>query len=550
MVIVVKKRNFADNMKLKRIILSAAVLLSSVAVDAQSYYKIGEQVSLFNEVCRRLNAMYVDTLNAEQMVTNAIDGMTYYMDPYTQFYSAKDKENLNTMLTGKYAGIGAIIKYCLDKDHVEIDYPFAGSPAMEVGLQMGDVILAIDDTVTIGKDASFVSSHLRGEAGTEVKVKVQKLLTGKTVTKTIIRRAIQRPEITCSFVDNVEGKKVGVIGLSDFTIGCYDKFKNAFLDLQRQGIEKLVIDLRGNGGGSVQECVDMANMFIPHGELVVQTRGKNAQLNKQYKASREPLTTDLPLLVLVDDESASASEIFAGCLQDLDRAKIAGQKTYGKGIVQQTVSLQNDAELKVTVSKYYLPSGRCVQARNYKKGKEENVADSLKHVFYTRSGREVVDGSGIIPDLEVKADTMPRILYYINAGDSLELMHNFVCDYLKKNYDKIGDPLQFSLSDADYTEFKHRVINSNFTYDPYTEKFLAELKKVADAEGYYTKCKDEFEALEKKLKHDLDYDLDYNKKQIRGLLEYQILLGRYGVAEASAHNFRYDKVYNEAVKSF
>lgn len=510
---------------------------------------MGEQVALFNEVCRRLIAVYVDTLNPEQMISDAVNGMTSRMDPYTEFYSGKDKEKLNRMLTGKYAGIGAIIKYCQDKDHVVIDYPYADTPAQKGGFEMGDIILAIDDTTMVGKPTDYVSSHLRGEAGTEVKVKLKKRSTGKTVTKTIIRETIKMPEIPCAFIFDNNGEKVGVIQLTEFTQGCYDHFKEAFLDLKRKGMQKLVIDIRGNGGGSVQEATDIVNMFIPRGELVVQTRGKNAQLDRQYKATKDPMDLQIPLLVLVDEESASASEILAGCFQDLDRAKIAGEKTYGKGITQQTMPLDNDSELKITVSRYYLPSGRCIQARNYKKGREVSVADSLKHTFYTRSGKEVVDGSGIMPDIELKADTMPRILYYLHSADSTELVHNFVCDYLNK-YKEIAPAESFSLSDEDYDEFKKRVIAVNFKYDPFTEKVLKQLKEVAQVEGYFEDSKQEFEALEKKLSHNIEHDLEFHKKQIKALLEYYIQVGCHGYSYGVQSNYKYDKVLLESLDKF
>ncbi|MCF0203250.1 MAG: S41 family peptidase [Bacteroidaceae bacterium] len=542
------------NREIKRAIACMVWLAAAFPcmVNAQSYFKMGEQVSLFNEVCRKLNTMYVDTLNPEQMVHDAIVGMTRNMDPYTVFYSMKDKSQLQQMLTGKYAGIGAVIKYCLDKKHVAIEYPFDNSPAKENGFEKGDVILAINDTSMLEKTTEYVSNHLRGEAGTTVKVKLKKRSTGKPVEVNIVRRAIQQPDVACHFIYNgpeAEGKKVGVIYLTQFDLDSYDHFKEAFLDLKRQGMEKLVIDLRGNGGGSVAEAVKIINMFIPRGELIVQTRGKSAQLNTKYMATADPMDTSIPLMVLVDEDSASASEILAGCLQDLDRAKIAGMMTYGKGIVQQTVPLQDDAELKVTVSKYYLPSGRCVQARNYNKGKEESVADSLKHTFYTKSGKEVKDGSGIIPDIELKNDTMSRIVYYLSVGDSTELVHNYVCDYLNK-HKNIADAGTFSLSDADFNDFKKRVMAANFKYDPFTEKVLKNLKEVAEAEGYYEGSKAEFEALEKKLTHDISHDIDFNKTQIKSVLERDIMTGRYGYSKGMECNYKYNSVFLKALKEF
>lgn len=535
--------------KMKYILLTILFGMTSAAVDAQNYYKMGEQVALFNEVCRRLQNMYVDTLNPEQMISDAVRGMTEKMDPYTEFYSAQDKDKLKQMLTGKYAGVGAIIKYCLDKKQVVVDYPYTGSPAMKGGFEMGDQILAINDTSMVGKSTAYVSSHLRGEPGTTIKVKLKKRSTGKVVTTTIVRETIKLPEIPCSFIYDDNGTKIGVISLSEFTQGCYGHFKDAFLELKRDGMEKLVIDIRGNSGGSVQEAVDIINIFIARGELVVQTRGRNSQQDRQYKATKDPLDQQIPLIVLVDDESASASEILSGCLQDLDRAKIVGEKTYGKGIVQQTVPLQNDAEMKVTVSRYYLPSGRCIQARNYNKGKEEQVADSLKHTFYTRSGKEVVDGSGIAPDVELKADTMARITYYLHGNDSTELVHNFVCDYLNK-YKEIPAAENFKLSDTDYAEFKKRVIAADFKYDPFTEKMLSQLKEMAKVEGYFDDSKSEFEALEKKLRHNIDHDLEFHKKDIQALLEFYIQTGANGVEEGAKSRYKYDSVFLKALNEF
>jgi carboxyl-terminal processing protease len=469
------------------------------------------------------------------------------LDPYTVYYPASDVKDLKMMITGKYAGIGALIRYNAKLKRVVVDEPYANTPAAEAGLKKGDIILSIDDSTMVGKDVSYVSSHLRGDAGTTFALKIQRG-NSKPVTKKITRRAIQMPAIP--YYGVVEGN-YGYINLNSFTENCAKEMRRAFVDLKEKGVKGLVLDLRNNGGGSLEEAVQIVNMFVANNLTLVTTKGKLNRSNREYKTTKEPIDTDMPIVVLVNDDTASASEITAGSLQDLDRAVIMGTRTYGKGLVQTPLDLPYNANLKLTTGKYYIPSGRCIQAINYKHsrgGYTEHIPDSLTKVFYTAGGREVRDGGGIKPDVEIKPDSLPNIAYYLSSmgRDTTEVMFEYVLDYIAK-HPTIAPAGEFELSDSDYEEFKQRVIASGFTYDPETEKALATLKKLAEFEGYYEDAKAEFDALEAKLKHDLGRDLDRNKRTLKNLLCSDIVTAYYFQSGAIENSLRTDKQFAEAI---
>ena len=344
---------------------------------------------------------------------------------------------------------------------------------------------------------------------------------------------------------------MGYINLNAFTVNSARDVRRAFLDMRRQGMKGLVLDLRNNGGGSLQEAVDIVNMFVPKGIVLVQTRGKMTRVNKDYKTTVEPIDTLMPIVVLVNGNTASSSEITAGSLQDLDRAVVLGTRTYGKGLVQMPMDLPYNGQMKLTTSKYYIPSGRCIQAINYRHargGYTEHVPDSLTKVFHTVGGREVRDGGGIKPDVELKPDSLPNIAYYLaGARDSNEVLLNYEIDYLAA-HPTIAPAKTFALSDADYEEFKRRVLKSNFKYDRETEKYLKDLVKLAKFEGYYEDAKPEFEALEKKLQHNVAKDLDYNKEAIRHIIESDLVAAYYYQGGAIQNGLRYDKQMKEAVR--
>ena len=516
----------------------------TVSAQTNHQLEVGKNLDIFNALYSNLDLFYVDTLNPKQTMTAAIDGMLRSLDPYTEYYPEEETKNLKMMLTGKYAGIGALVKYHTRLKHVVIDEPYEGMPAAEVGLKKGDIILSIDDSVMTDKQVSYVSSHLRGDAGTTFVLKVKRPSTGKEMKFRITRRNIKLPELPYY---GMRPDSIGYINLNQFTEGCAKSVRRAFVELKQQGAKGLVFDLRGNGGGSEMEAVDIVNIWVPQEQTVVENRGKVRQANRVYKTRLEPVDTVMPIVVLVNGETASASEITSGALQDLDRAVVLGTRTYGKGLVQVPLDLPYNANVKITTSHYYIPSGRCIQAVNYKRNGKERIADSLTNVFYTRGGREVRDGGGIKPDVELKNDTMPNIAYYLSAGglDSTEVLFDYVVDYID-HHPTIAPAKDFHLTDADWQAFRQRVIESGFSYDPVSQKQFDELVKTAKFEGYYDDAKEAFEALEKKLKHDVASDLDKHRETIQQILELDIVGAYYYQRGSIEAGLNYDKQLKEA----
>ena len=537
---------------MKKVLVSLLmVLLAAPAfaqIDRDHDFKTAKNMDIFNSIYKNLDLMYVDTLDAQEVVGNGIKAMLGSLDPYTTYYPEEKVNELKNMLTGKYAGVGAVVRYNFQLQRVCISEPYENMPAAEVGLKKGDIILSIDDEDMTNKDVAYVSDHLRGDPGTSFIIKVKRPSTGKTLKMKITRRTIQMPFLP--YYGMLEGG-FGYINFNSFTDNCAKDVRRAFIDLKKQGAKGLVFDLRNNGGGSVSEAVSIINMFLPKGKTVLKMQGKLQRSNKEYKTSVEPVDSVMPMVVLVNGNSASASEIMSGSLQDYERAIILGTRTYGKGLVQTTMDLPYNGQMKLTTAKYYIPSGRCVQALNYKHAKGgyvEHVPDSLTKVFYTANGREVRDGGGVKPDVEVKPDSLPNIAFYLaGARDSNEVMLNYEVDYIAK-HPTIAPAKDFALTDADYDEFKARVLKANFKYDRETEKYLKDLEKLAKFEGYYDDAKPEFEALKKKLSHNVAKDLDYNKEYIKQLLENEIVAAYYFQAGAIQNSLRYDKQIKEAIK--
>ena len=532
------------NRRIKTILISLLMLPLTVSAQTNHQLEVGKNLDIFNALYSNLDLFYVDTLNPKQTMTAAIDGMLRSLDPYTEYYPEEETKNLKMMLTGKYAGIGALVKYHTRLKHVVIDEPYEGMPAAEVGLKKGDIILSIDDSVMTDKQVSYVSSHLRGDAGTTFVLKVKRPSTGKEMKFKITRRNIKLPELPYW---GMRPDSIGYINLNQFTEGCAKSVRRAFVELKQQGAKGLVFDLRGNGGGSEMEAVDIVNIWVPQEQTVVENRGKVRQANRVYKTRLEPVDTVMPIVVLVNGETASASEITSGALQDLDRAIVLGTRTYGKGLVQVPLDLPYNANVKITTSHYYIPSGRCIQAVNYKRNGKERIADSLTSVFYTRGGREVRDGGGIKPDVELKNDTMPNIAYYLSAGglDSTEVLFDYVVDYID-HHPTIAPAKDFHLTDADWQAFRQRVIESGFSYDPVSQKQFDELVKTAKFEGYYDDAKEAFEALEKKLKHDVASDLDKHRETIQQILELDIISAYYFQGGSIEAGLYADKQLKEA----
>ena len=517
--------------------------------DKDHNFKVAKNLETFSAIYKYLDLMYVDTLNADEVVGNGINYMLHSLDPYTVYYPEDKVKDLDLMISGKYAGIGAVIRYNFAIKNTIIDQPYENMPASEAGLKKGDIILAIGDSSMVGKDVSYVSNRLRGDAGSRFVLTIKRPSTGKKMKFKITRRSIQLPAVPYY---GLQDDGVGYLNLNSFTTDCSKDVRRAFLGMEKQGMKSLVLDLRNNGGGSLQEAINIVNMFVPKGITLVKTIGKIERANKEYKTTVEPIDTVMPIVVLVNDETASASEITSGSLQDLDRAVILGTRTYGKGLVQVSMDLPYNANLKLTTSKYYIPSGRCIQAINYKHsngGYTEHVPDSLTHVFYTADGREVRDGGGIKPDIEVQPDSLPNIAFYLTSSgrDSSEVMLNWELKYLS-THPTIAPAKNFVISDADYADFKQAVLKSGFKYDRESKKYLEGLVKLARFEGYYDDAKPEFGALEKKLNHNIAKDLDYNKQTLKQLLTSDLVSAYYYQRGSMENSLQFDKQWKRAVE--
>lgn len=529
------------------LIIVASVLTPVSAQKKNRNYDVARNLELFSAIYKNLDMMYVDTLDASEVIGTGIRAMLRSLDPYTEYYAPEQVKNLKTMLTGKYAGVGAVVRKNLKTDIVCIEEPYLGMPAQEVGLIKGDEILSIDDSTMVGKSTEYVSNHLRGDAGTTFLIKIRRPSTGKTMTMKVTRRSIQLPAVPYyGMLDD----KVGYINLNSFTDECSKDVRRAFIELRQGGMKGLLFDLRNNSGGSLQEALKIVNMFVPKNTKLLETKGKIARSNNEYFTTAEPIDTVMPIVVLVNSNSASASEITSGSLQDLDRAVIFGTRTYGKGLVQLPMDLPHNASMKLTTSKYYIPSGRCIQAINYKHsggGYREHIPDSLTHVFHTRNGREVRDGGGIKPDVEMQPDSLPNIAFYLaqSGADSTEVANTWIIDYIAK-HPQIAKAEEFRLTEEDWQDFKKAVVSSGFKYDRETSAIYDELVKVAQFEGYYNDAKAEFEALKSKLSHNLERELENNSGIIRQILENNIVTAYWYQSGRIAHQNVYDKQVIEA----
>lgn len=524
-----------------------AIGIPSVAQNKDHNFDVAKNLDVFNAIYKQLDMMYVDTLNADEVIGNGINAMLRSLDPYTVYFPAEQQKELKEIYTGKFAGIGALIRYYPKLKYTVIDEPYRGMPAAEAGLRKGDIILGIDDVSMAGKDSKFVSEHLRGTPGTSIVLRIKRWSTGKEMRVKVTRRIIKQPALPYY---GMRKGGVGYISLRQFTEGCAKEMRRAVMDLKAKGMKSLIFDLRNNGGGSEQEAVDIVNMFVRKGLTIVSNRGKLKRANRDYKTAVEPIDTLMPIVVLVNGGTASAGEITSGSLQDLDRAVILGSRTYGKGLVQMSVDLPYNGSLKLTTNKYYIPSGRCIQAINYKHsngGYVEHVPDSLTKVFHTANGREVRDGGGIQPDVEIKPDSLPNIAYYLEYVDSNSVLMNYEVEYIAK-HPAIAPASEFELTDTDYADFKQRVLKSGFSYDRESEKYLKNLVKLAKFEGYYDDAKAEFEQLEKKLSHNVEKDLDYNKAVIKQLITNDIVTAYYYQSGAIEHSLRSDKQMQAAEK--
>ena len=496
-------------------------------------FQIVKSLDVFNSVFKELDMFYVDSIDPKEVVEYGIRAMLAKTDPYTEYYPEEDN-TLKEMTSGKFGGIGSVIRYYTPRKRVAIIEPSEGHPAAEAGLKAGDIIMEIN-----GKDmaqgdripndlTSYVSDNLRGEPGTLCVIKVERPTSDSTYVPMEFK--ITRGTIRTNPVPyyNMLNDSVGYIYVSTFSVeGCSKEIKRAFIELKQRGASSLVIDLRGNGGGLLSEAVNVVNFFVPKGKEIVKTKGKFKQMDHAYRTTNEPIDLEIPLTVLVDGGTASAAEILSGSLQDLDRAVIIGNRTFGKGLVQTLRDLPYNSSMKITTAKYYIPSGRCVQAIDYSRrnadGSIARTPDSLTNVFHTAAGREVRDGGGIRPDIEVKMDKTPNIVFYLVNDD---MIFDYATQYVIK-HPTIAKVEDFQLTDADYADFKEMLKKRNFSYDRQSEAMLKKLKEMADFEGYMENASEEFSALEKKLQHNLDLELDRFSKDLKPLIAEEILKRYY-----------------------
>ena len=491
-------------------------LLTSSYVD--SYFEISKNLDIFITLFKELNLYYVDETQPGDLVEKGIDGMLLSLDPYTTYIPETDIEDYRFMTTGQYGGIGAMIR---KKDSLMVvAEPYEGFPAMKAGLLAGDVILEVNGKSTEGKSTGDISSFLKGQPQTEVKVTIKRFGVDKPFDVTIKREEIQIKSVPYLGMLNEE---VGYLNLSSFTDNCSQDVKDAVVELKAKGMKKLVLDLRGNPGGLLKEAVALSNLFVSKGEMIVSTKGKVKEWNKDYKATQSPLDKDMPLAVLVNRGSASASEIVSGVIQDLDRGVIIGERTFGKGLVQTTRPLSYNSQLKVTTAKYYIPSGRCIQALDYSNRNEDGsvgkVPDSLITKYETRAGRPVFDGGGINPDVEVKPMPLSDIAF--NLGLKM-LYFDFATEY-RHQHKEIAAVKEFDIDENLYSEFKSWLETKEFDYTTDSEKVMGKLKEVAEEEKYFERIEIEYNALNEQVRHNKTHDLEEFQEEVKDLLRGEIV---------------------------
>ena len=525
------------------LLLVAFIPSTTVKADDKHKFQLSRQLSIFNAILKDLNLFYVDSIMPEKMMKKTIDAMLRNLDPYTVYYPKEESDELKMMTTGKYAGIGSIIRFHTDKKTTVIAEPYENMPAYKAGLRAGDLIWAINGKSIKGMSTDSVSDMLRGEPGTSLTLEIERPGKKGKTNVTIERASIALPAIPYYGIHNGD---VGYILLESFTDNCAKKMRRAIIELKKAGAKSFIIDLRGNGGGLLNEAVDIVNLFVPKGKVIVTTKGKIKQANETYKTQNEPIDTVSPIAVLVNSETASASEIVAGSLQDLDRGVVIGSRTFGKGLVQSTRQVNYGGYLKLTTAKYYIPSGRCVQALDYSHmiddGRTSRLPDSLTNVFHTAAGREVRDGGGIRPDVEPKSDELSTLLFYLIQDMAI---FDFATDFRIKN-DTIEGADKFTISDEVYAEFTEYLKKRGFTYDLQSAKILKDLKKMIEFEGFTTITKEEIENLEKKLHANLDHSLEHFKDDVKDIVADEIIKRYYGNKGEIIYNLREDKDLKEA----
>ena len=525
---------------------AAMSLAASYAVSAQSQsFKLGQWAEIHNAVLKELNRSYVDSLPIDRIMRASVDAMLEELDPYTIYIPEEENEDLQMMLSKTYGGIGAII-HKKKEDNVIINEPYAGSPAEKYGLQCGDEIIAIDGRPTKGLESKESSDRMKGKPGTTVTFTVKKVRTGDTLDIPIIRERIHFPDIEyAGMLDDT----TGYILQTGFTENVSGELRTKFQELKKLGMKRLVLDLRGNGGGLMNEAINIVSLFVPKGSLVVSSKGNTEDSLREYKTTTEPVDTEIPIIVMIDSGSASSSEIVSGALQDLDRAVIMGKRSYGKGLVQSIRPMPYNGQMKVTTAKYYTPSGRCVQAIDYANRNDDgsvgHIPDSLTREFKTKSGRTVRDGGGITPDVDIDTQDYSRLVYALVLGGVID---QYVIDYCRR-HDSIPAVDDFHFSDKDFEDFIRFAKTQEFDYRSSAKTLYDQMKKELEKDGLAEAMSDELKALEKALEMDKERFIRLKKDEIIPFIEEE-LATRYWFQEAGVKvRLRYDEQLKKALAS-
>jgi len=532
--------------KWKISLVAIALSVSSFAWFSFSddYFEVSRNLDIFTSLYRELNVYYVDETKPGSLMKTGIDAMLKSLDPYTNYIPESDIEDYRFMTTGQYGGIGALI--AKKGDQIVITDPYENYPAQKAGLLAGDVVLEVDGKELNGKNSDDVSKALKGQPGTSVRLTIKRDGTLKPFEKTLLREEIKIPAVSYSGV--MGDGSVGYIRLTSFTENCGQEVKDAFVKLKTENnIKSLVLDLRENPGGLLNEAVNIVNLFVPKGTMVVKTHGKNKEWDKEYKALNNPVDTEMPLAVLINSGSASASEIVAGCIQDLDRGILIGQRSFGKGLVQTTRPISYNAQLKVTTAKYYIPSGRCIQALDYSNrnadGSVGHVPDSLMTPFKTKLGRTVYDGGGVLPDFTTTVDTASSIAVSLA---SKFLVFDYATTY-RNTHNTIDNAKAFKLNDETYNSFVSWLKDKDYDYTTRSEKIIEDLKQASIRDKNYDDAKAEFEALKTKLSHSKTSDLVKHKQEISEMLENEIVSRYYYQKGRVENEFNYDAEVKKAL---
>jgi carboxyl-terminal processing protease len=530
------------------LIILAALLFCSGAFYGfnrdEKNFEISKNLNIYHTLFRELNMFYVDEIDSGDLIKKSMDAMLSSLDPYTTYIPESEMEDFKLMTTGEYAGIGSLISK--HGDNIVVAEPYKDLPADKAGLKAGDIFVEINGVKIKKKSTSDVSNLLKGQANKPLKIKIRRLGVNKIIEKEVVRAEIQLKSVP---YHGMLEDSIGYINLNQFTNKAAGEVRNALRELKDKNAKSIILDLRGNPGGLLDQAVDIVNLFVEKGEDIVSTKGKVSQWDKTYKAEKVPMDTQIPIAVLVNRGSASASEIVSGAIQDLDRGIVVGQRTFGKGLVQTTRNLSYNSKLKVTTAKYYIPSGRCIQALDYSHRNDDGsvgkVPDTLISEFKTKNGRKVLDGGGILPDVKVDMDLFSSL--------SIGLIRKYkVFDYatlFANKHAEIADANSFELSDKDYEDFKQFLKTEKFEYKSESSEILEALKKVAKEEKYFSIAKEEFDNITSKLTPNLDRDLKMFKKEIKILLTHEIVKRYHYQIGGILYALRDDKVLKEAVST-